>query len=366
MHEEEPVLHQIQQRDYWPTRGWKTKTPQEVSVNPEQLTQLHEYAESIATLHSILIVRSGYVNFEHYYHGWSHNKYHNVNSVTKSVTSALVGIALRESYLHDLDQPLLTFFPEYTPSTLDPRKQAITLRHLLSMSSGFQISPQGVETFLDDTSSPEKMLDRPLLHTPGEVYGYDEVSCHFLSLVLNQVTKMSLATYAQTRLFEPLGIWQDKQGTLYPWTSGTYVADAPHPFALWSGQENTLWSVDVRDYHTAGMGLQLTTREMAKFGYLYLNRGWWNGQNIIPEDYVQASWTQHSITPRDEGYGYLWFLPQWHGHTTNCAVGYGGQVIAVVPDSDLVVVITSHPELGPAQPKIILKDFVIPAVEQVK
>ena len=356
-------MYNASQRDYWPTHDWKTKTPQEVNVNSERLNQLHEYAQSVETLHSILIVRSGSIIFENYYHGWSQNNYHNVNSITKSVTSALIGIALREGYLHDLDQPLLSFFPEYTPSNLDSRKQAITIRHLLSMSSGFEISSQNVETFLSDTSSTEKMLDRPLAYNPGEVYGYDDVSCHFLSLILYKVTQMPLAIYAQTRLFEPLGVWRNEQGTLYPWKHGTFTVDNLHPFALWNEQNDALWSIDSRGYHVGCMGLQLTTREMAKFGYLYLNRGWWDSHSIIPEDYVQASWTQHSITPRSEGYGYLWFLPQWCGHTTNCAVGFGGQVIAVVPDLDLIVAFTSSSEPGPIQPRIIMNDFVLPAVQ---
>ena len=208
------------------------------------------------------------------------------------------------------------------------------------------------------------MLNRPLLHNPGEVYGYDEVSCHFLSLILNKVTQMHLATYAQTRLFEPLGIWRDAQGTLYPWKNGAYSVDAPHPVGLWHAEDDALWSINAQGYHPAGFGLQLTTREMAKFGYLYLNGGWWDGQSIISEDYVQKSWTQYSVAPSGDGYGYLWFLPEWHGHLTKCAVGFGGQVIAVVPDVDLVVAITSHPEPGPVQSRSIMNDFVLPAIER--
>lgn len=151
-----------QHRDYWPTQNWKVKTPQETDLHLEPLTQLDAYALETDILRSIFIVHSGYIVFENYYHGWTQNSYQNVNSVTKSVTSALVGTALREGYLRSLDQPLLNFFPEYTPQALDPREQAITLRHLLSMSSGYQVPPKDVETFLEDTASVEKMLDRPL------------------------------------------------------------------------------------------------------------------------------------------------------------------------------------------------------------
>ena len=93
------------------------------------------------------------------------------------------------------------------------------------------------------------------------------------------------------------------------------------------------------------------------------DRGEWEHQSIIPEDYVEESWMQHSIAYSGEGYGYLWFLPQWSGHATHCAVGYGGQAIAVVPDADLVVAITSSSEPGSIQPRIIMNDFVLPAIE---
>ena len=352
-----------QHRDYWPTQNWKVKTPQETDLHPEPLTQLDSYAHDTDILRSVLIVRSGYIVFENYYHGWTQSRYQNVNSVTKSVTSALVGIALHEGYLQSLDQTLLSFFPEYTPQALDPRKQAITLRHLLSMSSGYQVPPRDVETFLEDTTSDEKMLDRPLQHNPGEAFGYDDVSCHFLSRILHRVTHMPLAHYAQTRLFEPLGIWRDEQGTLSPWAAGTRSADTPHPFALWNAQEDALWSVDPQGYHPAGLGLQLTTREMATFGYLYLNHGWWNGQAIIPENYVRDSLSQHSVTTRGEPYGYLWYvIPQWYGYTAYLAIGFGGQLIAVFPDLDTVVVTTFRPEPGPSPSRTVMNDFLIPAI----
>ena len=348
--------------DYWPTRDWKTKTSQETPLHPGPLAQLEVYAQETDILRSILIVRSGYIAFENYYHGWAQNKYQNVNSVTKSVTSALVGIALREGYLQGLDQTLLSFFPEYRPHNLDPRKQAITLRHLLSMTSGYQVPPRDVETFLDDTSSLEKMLDRPLDHNPGEAYGYDDVSCHFLSLILHRVTKMPLARYAQTRLFEPLGIWRDEQGTSSPWLTGTRSADTPHPFALWNDQEDILWSVDSQGNYPAGMGLQLTTREMAKFGFLYLNRGQWNGQEIVGENYVQESLTRHSVTTRGGPYGYLWYLPLYNGHPSFLAIGFGGQLIGVFPDLDTIVVTTFHPEPGPSPSQTVMNNFLIPAI----
>jgi CubicO group peptidase (beta-lactamase class C family) len=358
-------LDEMQQRGYWPTHDWRTALPQEWGLDPERLTLLHEHAQGIATLHSILIVRSGFIVFEEYYHGWSQNHLHNVNSVTKSVTSALVGIALREGLLHDLDQPVLSFFPEYTPQVLDSRKQAITLRHVLSMSSGLAPMPADeIWTFLERSASVQRLLHRPIHHDPGQVFTYDELGAHLVSLLLNRVTGMPIASFAQTRLFEPLGIWRDEQGTWYPWKSGTQIADAPHPFGLWKKDEDVLWSVDTHGYHIGGFGLQLTTREMAKFGYLYLRQGQWEDQYIIPAEYVQDSWRQHSVTEKGEAYGYFWFLPRWHGYTVCCAVGFGGQLIAVVPELDLVVAITCHPEPGIPPARVIVHDFVLPAMKR--
>lgn len=350
----------VQQRDYWPTQDWKSRQPQEDMLNIALLEKLHEHTKTIDTLRSILIVRAGYIIFEQYYHSWSQNHYQNVNSVTKSVSSALVGIALREGYLQSVEQKLLSFFPEYQAD--DARKQAITLQHVLSMSSGYKIVPGGLDTFLNDIASVEKMLARPLLHNPGEVYDYDDVSCQLLSHILTRVTGMPPADYAQSRLFEPLGIWSDEQGTRHPWITGNRIADAPHPYARWNNRSDVLWSVDEQGCYLANMGLQLTTREMATFGFLYLNRGQWGNQRILAEEYVQDSWRQHSITTRGESYGYLWFLPKWQGHIACNAVGYGGQLISVMPDLDSVVVITNQPEEGPRSEKILMNDFIIPAL----
>jgi CubicO group peptidase (beta-lactamase class C family) len=357
-------LNETQSRDDWPTRILRTATPEEHGIDPQRLARLHEHVQGIAVLHSLLIVRSGSIVFEEYYHGWSKFHYQNVNSVTKSVVSALVGIALRDGFLRDLDQALLSFFPEYTPPTIDPRKQAITLRHLLSMSSGFDEMPADeIETFLDRSNSIEKLLNRPMRHEPGRAFAYDDLCSHLVSLILNRVTGIPLATFARTRLFEPLGIWRDEQGNPSPWKLGRHTADAPHPVGLWDEREDELWSVDNLGNNIGGFGLQLTTREMAKFGYLYLKQGQWEDAVILPRTFVQDSWQQHSVTGKGEGYGYFWFLPRWHGHSACCAVGYGGQMIAVIPDLDVVAVITCRPEPGTSPSRSMMHDIVVPALE---
>jgi CubicO group peptidase (beta-lactamase class C family) len=364
-------MGQLRQRDYWPTSSWRTTTPQKFGLEAERFIDLHQYAQEEQRVHSLLLVYSGYIVFEEYYHGWSQNNYHNVNSVTKSVTSALVGIALRQGMLDDLHQPVLSFFPEYACQNQNKPKQAVTLRHLLYMSSGFVSSSGEIETFLEHSSSVEKILDRPVQYEPGQVFAYDDLDAHLISLILNRITGISTAVFAQTSLFAPLGIWYDEQGQPYPWKHGVALADRPHPWGLWNEQDDALWSIDRQGYHIGGFGLQLTTREMAKFGYLYLNQGRWDGQIVLPATYVQDSLSQHIITPKDdtthgEGYGYLWYLPHWWLYRSFWAIGFGGQVIACFPDLDVVVAMTAQPDLeGPPPHRKIISGFVMPILDEI-
>ncbi|MBA2286402.1 MAG: serine hydrolase [Ktedonobacteraceae bacterium] len=359
-----------QERDYWPTRHWRISEPQKWGLDAALFGQLETHIQRTETLRSVLVLYSGDLIFEKYSSGGTQNIYQNVNSITKSVVSALVGIALQEGFLQDIDQPLLSFFPEYIPQDLDPRRKAITLRHLLSMSSGYALPPGDSEAFLSDPplleygSSLEKLLGRPMEHEPGEVFAYDDLSSHIVALVLTRSTGMPLATFAQTRLFDPLGIWRDEQNNLYPWQRGTHAEDDHHPFGLWNEQEPYLWSVDKQGHHIGSYGLQLTTRELAKFGYLYLNRGQWDGQQLISADYVQASWRQQSKIENDRAYGYLWYLLPLGRHASFCAIGYGGQLLLCLPDLDTVIVVTSIPTLDASDAaRKVVRDFIVPALE---
>ena len=348
------------QPDDWPTRAWRIASPQALHMDPEALSQLHAYASRIEHLHSILVVRSGRIVFEHYYRGWGPNHYHNLFSATKSIISALIGIALREGSLQTLDQCLLDFFPEAESRARDPHAPAITLRHLLTMSSGYDY-PKEPSKLLDDSETITKMLARPMKSQPGQVFSYDDLGVHLLGRILTKVTDTSLANFALHKLFQPLGIWQDEQGTLFPWKSGTSRADFWHPFYLPDTQHGYLWTVDRLGYYWGGSGLQFTPREMAKFGYLYLKQGWWDGKEIVPAWYVQESLRQQMTDEHGQGYGYLWWRSEVSGHEIPHAAGHGGQIIALAPDLDLVFVITSA--VGDDYPHIeAVMDFIIAAV----
>jgi hypothetical protein len=166
---------------------------------------MQEYIEAeLPGLHSLLIVRYGYLAFEAYYQGFHQNSYNDVASVTKSLVSLLIGIALGEKKLTSVDQPMLEFFPEWADQEGDPRKQAVALRHLLSLTGGF--SPEFLHKYW--LNPVQLAVARPMVHQPGEMFFYDSQGVDILSGILTRVTGMSAAAYADATLFAELGIWR--------------------------------------------------------------------------------------------------------------------------------------------------------------
>ncbi len=313
-------------------------------MDPDLLSRLQAYGdESTPTVHGIAVIRHGYLVWEHYHHGFHRGSYHSVNSITKSVVSALVGIALREGLIDSIDRRLVELLPEYADILAAPLKQAITLRHLLSMTSGFPRLP--IEDFPHRDHLVEAALARPLAHLPGEVFQYDDANAHLVSAILTRVTGMSTAAFAERAIFRPLGIRADnatraiQEGQCGPHTS--------HPFGLWSDdRDGCAWMVDRRGLHIGGFGLHLTLREMAAFGYLYLHGGRWDENSIVPPEYVRAS-----TRPQSSGdgiqCGYFWWVPRHQlDPSAFFASGYGGQYIDILPALDVVIAIACSLDQG--------------------
>jgi CubicO group peptidase (beta-lactamase class C family) len=353
-----------QHREYWPTSTWRSTPPQEFGIDPDNFKLLHQYAQEEERVRSVLIVYAGSLIFEEYYHGGGQNTYHNINSITKNVTSALIGIALQQKILATVNTSIFSFFPEYTSLDEQERRQAVQLHHLLSLTSGFEFQGSPA-VFLEQTTSLEKILSRPMAHEPGTVFSYDDIDIHLISLILARVTGMSTVDFAQKYLFEPLGIWRDEQGQAYPWKHGAAIADEHHPYGLWDDAGDQLWSVERQGNVIGAYGLQLTTREMAKLGYLYLNQGVWDGQQIVPTEYLQASLRPYGKTAPGTGYGYCWYLPHYHGYDAFWAIGFGGQIIACFPELDVVFAMTSRPdEDAPAANHKIMNEGLGPLLEK--
>ncbi len=305
-------------REAWPTRGWPEANPAAHGMDPEKLAEADRtLAAEYPNLESLLIVRGGDIVYERYSGSTGPDKPHNLKSATKSVLSALVGIALSTGDLGSLDDRLSDFLPEMLPATADRRKRDITVCDLLRMRSGLEWNEWGGCT-VEMTSRPNWIrfvLDQPLAYNPGEIHTYSTGDTQLLSGILQKATGMTALDFADLFLFKPLGITR------------------------------RTWPSDPQGYSVGGTELSLSPRDLAKFAFLYLNGGRWEDQQVVPANWVADSTRQHSlVVPPDAsdrppiGYGYLWWLREQAGHPSFMAVGYGGQFAYVIPDLDLIVV----------------------------
>jgi len=333
-------------RVYWPTEAWRTDDPAEHGFDAAELAEVDRLAtEAYPGMRSVVIVRDGYVVHEYYRQGLDAADGHDVRSVTKSVVSALVGIALADGAIESLDATVGDLLARHLPPAADPRMANVTLRQLLSMTSGLAGDDGSVggddrlmDALFDSPDWVQHILGRPLVAEPGTDWAYSSATSHLLSAIVADSTGQSTLQFARDRLFGPLGIRTDDA---FEPVLGPVIDQAELDRYL---QAPVAWPVDPQGYPFGGAFLRLPARDLAKIGYLYLNEGRWNGEEIIPADYIRASTTGAEGTPNAEaGYGWQWWLDDADGHPAYFARGYGGQTIHVVPDLDLVTVTTSDP-----------------------
>jgi CubicO group peptidase (beta-lactamase class C family) len=355
------------QRDYWPTNGWRTAPPKAEGMDPAVLATI---PGSVASLHaqvrSVLVVRHGYLIYEHYWHGRTARHGDNLYSVTKSVVSALVGIALGEGKLTGLDQPVAALLARHLPHNADPRLARVTLEQLLTMTSGLAGDDPGLggDPRVSQRQGASRdwvrhILGRRLATDPGSSFAYSSATSHLLSAIVADSTGQSTLAFARARLFGPLGI---------------VSANAPAPVFVTHPSPATLkayerapvaWPTDPQGYQLGFSGLKLPSRDLAKLGYLYLNGGRWDATQVIRADYVAASTRRHSTPPPDapaEGYGYQWWVTSQTRHPSFLALGKGGQLLQVIPDLDLIVVITSDANRNRMDAGELVDRTIIPAV----
>ena len=318
--------------EYWPTEEWQTSPPEKQGMNSDQLKQINEFVkEKLPITTSILIVRNGYIVFEEYY-SREKDDLRALQSATKSITSALVGIAIQEGYINDIDEKMISFFPEFDTEKLDPQVREISIRHLLTMTAGFGSDMAGID-FPDKIQS---MLESPLKSEPGQLFAYNSTTTNLLSMIISKTTDSMALEFGEEYLFEPLGI------------------------------SNLRWS-DMILYTIGSQGLSLTTRDMAKIGYLYLNEGMWDGLQIIPKEWVVES-TRKQIEVIDSeqwiggGYGYQWWILSVNDHSAYTAWGYDGQHICVIPDLEMVIIITGSGGGFTRKYLKIINDFILPSI----
>lgn len=299
----------------WPTQGWRVSTPEEQGVDSNKLADAVErILDENVRAHSLLIIRNGFIVVDAYFYPYTPNTRHDVASVTKSITSTLIGIALDKGLIKDLREPALGFFPERKAANLDERKKAMTVGHLMMMQSGLQCinSPTEVTLFqmIGSRDWIQFMLDLPMSDSPGTRFVYNSGGIHLLSAIIRAASGMSALSFARQRLFEPLGI------------------------------SDVDWPLDIADVDNHGWGdLQLRPHDMAKIGYLFLCNGQWGGKTILSADWVQAATRRRVALQNGEGYGYLWWMPAEPPGVVE-ARGRGGQRIIIWPEKNIVIVFT--------------------------
>jgi CubicO group peptidase (beta-lactamase class C family) len=334
----------------WPTRGWPESTPEAQGLDRAPLEALHRELEQgqHGYVDGMLVIRHGQVVFEKAYRNdydrlfegkgapglynyydpqwhpyWKCSDLHTMQSVSKSVTSALVGIAIRRGEITGVDARVVPYFAGFAIKP-DPRRDRMTLRHVLTMTTGILWDESTVD-YTDPRNNCAQMeakddwiqyvLEQPMAQEPGEGFVYNSGATQLLSGIIEKTTGKEADDYAKEHLFGPLGIE-------YAWKR------TPKGLADTEG------------------GLYMRPRDLAKFGYLYLKDGVWEGKRILPEGWVKDSsaWVVDSAPQGRSGYGYKWWILSRKGpssYDAYAASGYGGQWLLVVPELDLLAVFTA-------------------------
>lgn len=346
--------------------GWQTGSLVGAGIDPVRINKMlehiykgREYGDTLTlpngtrkmeNIHGILIVKNGKLVFEEYFYHYSRDSSHDLASVTKSITSLLVGSAIDQGYLEGVDEKILPYFPEYLPlKQPDERKESITVEDLLTMRHGLECDdwdPASRTYYKKEYSSGdpyeiESVLNYPMVTLPGSHFSYCTSGTVLLNALLTKASGTELSLFADQSLLGPLGI------------------------------KSVPWDSSFKSMVDIGGILLMRPRDMAKIGQLVLQSGEWNGKQVISEDWLRLSTQEHVPLPFNEtwgnGYGYLWWLSDVRISGTPvhsiAASGHGGQVITIFPDLNMVVVITGgnydHDE---GQPFQIMEKFILPAV----
>lgn len=315
--------------DYAPQAesDWPVSTPEEQGLDPDLVAELYLNAADVETLTSLLVIKNGFLIAEGYFHDGSIDTEARMQSVTKSFTSALVGLALEQGCLTSVDQKAIEFLPELADQISDPRKNEITIRHLLQMRAGFPWEESSAELFdlMYSGFRPAVFVWVPLVRDPGTGMEYSNISSHLLSIIVSRACDVDLMDFAQANLFGPLSI-----------EPGEWIAD-------WEG------------YRNGHADLFLRARDMARFGQMILQEGQWEQEQVVPSDWVRESLQIYSEDAwpyrigrnvQDMSYGYQWWSARAGDRRWWFAWGHGGQQIAVLDDLNMVVVVTADPLFG--------------------
>lgn len=343
----------------WPTKGWLSSQPSALGLNKDSLNALDKELESgkYGNIDGMLVIRYGKIAFEksyqhryediykkevsvksalnssdaggpyNYFNPWWHPFFHNTSlhtlqSVTKTVTSVIIGLAITRKEFPDLNTPILNFFDTSDIQNIDSRKRSITIRHLLTMTAGFKWNenlpyedPRNDGSIMEANYDWVKYaIDKPMADEPGKVFNYNGGATQILAHIFRVATGKDLEEYAAKYLFKTLGI------------------------------QHYYWKRSPSGLVDSEGGLYLDKKDLAKIFYLYLEKGKWENKQLISTDYVSQSVAPYVRLSQNQAYGYKWWLYNYGKNSTDIVwrgSGFGGQTPMIFPQYDMVVVFTA-------------------------
>ncbi|MCB9453944.1 MAG: serine hydrolase [Anaerolineaceae bacterium] len=312
-------------------------TPESQGVTSSAVLQFVEAVESqIHEIHSFMLLRHGQVIAEGWWSPYRHEHPHLIFSLSKSFTSTAVGLAIAEGHF-SIDDPVLSFFPEEIPANgSDDLLVALRVRHLLTMSTGQAVDTWSAMVERPDDNWIRGFFDVPVLHVPGTHFVYNTGATYMLSAIVQQTTGMKLVDYLQPRLFAPLGI------------------------------EDAVWQESPQGITAGGIGLSIKTEDIAKFGQFYLQKGMWQGRQLLSQAWVEQA-TSLQVSNSDgaqidwsQGYGYQFWRCR---HSAYRGDGVFGQYCIVMPEQNAILAMTGGIDIfDMQQPLNLIWDILLPAM----
>jgi len=330
----------------WPYDHFETSTPEEQGMSSEKINELFAIIQQRdLDIHHLMIIRNGYVITNCDFYPYTSDNLHILNSVTKGFTSAGIGKAINEGYIKSVDEKVIDYYKEFSLANPSDYKSMLSIEDLLTMTAGFQWSEDGnygadydSYTQMMRSGNPiDYIINQPVTTEPGSQFYYNTGASYLLSSIITQATGLTASEYVYDKILEPIGI------------------------------ENYFWNVDDQGITSGGSALMLTPEDLAKFGYLYLNNGIWDGETILSPEWIEESTLIKQETPQGlagrNGYAYQWWMNDFEGYS---ARGYKGQYLFVIPEENMVIVFNSFLRNSFYAPEQFVKDFILKAIQDDK
>jgi CubicO group peptidase (beta-lactamase class C family) len=325
-------------------------------MNQEKIKELEKtISRDYSNMAGIIVQKNSIKYYENYFNGYTADNAFHVFSVAKSIVSALVGIAMDKGFIRSIDQKVLDFFPEYTPKRGEKTAERVTIRDMLTMTTPFKYKSAPYTKYFASESWVKSALD--LLGGKGEIGAFRYtplIGPDILTGILTNATGQSALAFAYENLFSSMGIDVNQNVVFH---------SKEEQLSIMKDRHESGWVSDPQGINTAGWGLFLTPADMARIGQLYLNRGTWNGRQLVSAEWIGESTSEQSHWDElNLSYGYLWWIVDANEHSY-AAMGDGGNVIYVNTEKNLVVAIASLFNPRAKDRIVFIKEYIEPMLE---